>query len=203
MRTRLRESEIEQRKVDGVYRATSSLLPAVNPGSINDIASQTPISTEEERRMTTRMGEHCRCGRVGYQVSGDPNEVGICHCTDCGRKAARRSFILRHLARRPSTIGASEVYARKDGVGSSPLWIGSLFSLDAKREAGIGSACRWKTRRVARNQATNCGSNAGNPGCSLSRAPSSMGGPAAPNSEGWVALEPASPPEPEEAAAAR
>ncbi|MBI1212086.1 MAG: GFA family protein [Alphaproteobacteria bacterium] len=25
----------------------------------------------------------CRCGRIAYEATIDPNAVGICHCTDC------------------------------------------------------------------------------------------------------------------------
>lgn len=36
--------------------------------------------------MTTRQGS-CRCGRVRFSVTGEPDRVGICHCTDCRQES--------------------------------------------------------------------------------------------------------------------
>lgn len=36
--------------------------------------------------MTTRMGS-CRCGRVRFSVTGEPDRVGNCHCTDCRQES--------------------------------------------------------------------------------------------------------------------
>lgn len=30
-----------------------------------------------------RMDGACHCGRITFACDADPNEVGICHCTDC------------------------------------------------------------------------------------------------------------------------
>lgn len=27
----------------------------------------------------------CRCGKIGYEAKVDPQDVAICHCTDCQR----------------------------------------------------------------------------------------------------------------------
>lgn len=29
----------------------------------------------------------CHCGAIRYQLSGEPNHVAICHCSDCRRSA--------------------------------------------------------------------------------------------------------------------
>lgn len=36
--------------------------------------------------MTTRTGQ-CLCGRVHYQVCGEPIRIGICRCTDCSKES--------------------------------------------------------------------------------------------------------------------
>ncbi|MBM7046161.1 GFA family protein [Rhizobium lusitanum] len=36
--------------------------------------------------MTVRHG-NSRCGKVRYEVRGDPKRIGICHCMDCRQKS--------------------------------------------------------------------------------------------------------------------
>ena len=36
--------------------------------------------------MITRSGA-CLCGRVTFTVTGEPDRVGICHCTDCRQES--------------------------------------------------------------------------------------------------------------------
>lgn len=36
--------------------------------------------------MTLRHG-NCSCGRVRYQVEGEPERIGLCHCTDCRQES--------------------------------------------------------------------------------------------------------------------
>ncbi|MDR6666607.1 GFA family protein [Rhizobium sp. 1399] len=36
--------------------------------------------------MTIRYGS-CNCGKVRYQVEGEPKRVGLCHCTDCRQES--------------------------------------------------------------------------------------------------------------------
>jgi hypothetical protein len=36
--------------------------------------------------MTTRTGQ-CLCGRVHYQLRGEPSRIGLCHCADCRRES--------------------------------------------------------------------------------------------------------------------
>lgn len=48
-------------------------------------------SLKKFQPMTIRHGS-CKCGKVHYQVEGDPVRIGLCHCTDCGRRAALPSL---------------------------------------------------------------------------------------------------------------
>lgn len=36
--------------------------------------------------MATREGS-CRCGNVQFSVMGEPDRIGICHCTDCRQES--------------------------------------------------------------------------------------------------------------------
>ena len=36
--------------------------------------------------MTIRHGS-CNCGKVLYQVEGEPRRIGLCHCTDCRQES--------------------------------------------------------------------------------------------------------------------
>lgn len=36
--------------------------------------------------MNIRTGQ-CLCGRVHYQVRGEPSRIGLCHCSDCRRES--------------------------------------------------------------------------------------------------------------------
>lgn len=36
--------------------------------------------------MITRDGS-CRCGSVQFSVKGEPDRIGICHCTDCRQES--------------------------------------------------------------------------------------------------------------------
>ena len=79
--------------------------------------------------MTTRMGG-CRCGRVRYQVSGDPNRVGICHCTDCRQESGSAfTFFGIWPAAAFSMAGDTEVY---EGRRFCAHCGSSLFSVDAE-----------------------------------------------------------------------
>ena len=36
--------------------------------------------------MTTYSGQ-CRCGQVRFSVAGEPDRIGLCHCTDCRQES--------------------------------------------------------------------------------------------------------------------
>ena len=59
----------------------------------------------------------CHCGAVRYEVTGEPNHVSVCHCTDCRRCAgatgvAWAGFPIEHL----SLSGDTAVYCSTLGV---------------------------------------------------------------------------------------
>lgn len=59
----------------------------------------------------------CHCGAVRYEVTGEPNHVSVCHCTDCRRCAgatgvAWAGFPIKNL----SLSGDTAVYCSTPGV---------------------------------------------------------------------------------------
>jgi len=49
------------------------------------------LGEEAEMDAAIRFGG-CRCGAVRYEVRGEPEVVGLCHCTDC-RKETGSAFL--------------------------------------------------------------------------------------------------------------
>lgn len=68
---------------------------------IEIIRTALPSRQRGDGRMTRRTGE-CLCDRVTSEVNGEPLRVGICHCSDCRKKAARSSPPSRSGHARPS-----------------------------------------------------------------------------------------------------
>jgi len=87
--------------------------------------------------MTIRSGQ-CLCGRVTYQVQGEPLQVGRCHCTDCRKESGSvfTTFAIwpRHAF---SSSGETAVFA---GRSFCSICGSRLFNLtDAQAEIRIGS----------------------------------------------------------------
>ncbi len=80
----------------------------------------------------------CRCGAVRYQLEGEPDVVGLCHCADCRRETGS-SFLAYADWPRPrfSTTGA---YATYEGRSFCPQCGAPVFHLsDDRAEIVLGS----------------------------------------------------------------
>lgn len=87
--------------------------------------------------MVTRLGG-CRCGKVRYEVRGEPIKVGLCHCTDC-RKETGSAFLYYGdwKTDRFSVTGNFKTY---DGRSFCPECGTRLFHLDSEgAEICLGS----------------------------------------------------------------
>ena len=80
----------------------------------------------------------CRCGAVRYEVRGEPQKVGLCHCTDC-RKETGSDFL--HYADWPrSAITVTGDYRTYSGRSFCGLCGTRLFHLgDDHAEICVGS----------------------------------------------------------------
>ena len=72
-----------------VFSACSFGL-AVIAGSCPRVVQKTAMRNAQEFEMRNRTGG-CNCGKVRFQVEGDPIRVGVCHCQIC-RKDTGSSF---------------------------------------------------------------------------------------------------------------
>lgn len=87
--------------------------------------------------MTIRTGR-CLCGRIHYEIRGEPLRVGLCHCADCRKESGSvfTAFAVwpRHAF---SSTGAFSTY---EGRSFCPACGSRLFNLtDAEAELRIGS----------------------------------------------------------------
>lgn len=80
----------------------------------------------------------CACGAVRYRVSGEPDAVGLCHCTDC-RKETGSAFL--YYADWPlDAFSVSGDYATYEGRSFCPACGSRLFHLsDENAEICLGS----------------------------------------------------------------
>jgi len=60
----------------------------------------------------------CHCGAIRYQVSGQPEFVGCCHCKDCrGSTGAPMTVFVTYLGDRVQfTAGQRKIYASSPGI---------------------------------------------------------------------------------------
>ena len=68
----------------------------------------------------------CQCGKVRYEVAGDPLMVGVCHCLDCQRQSG-------------SAFGMSFIVARE----AFRLLRGKLKNFTRKADSGRAATCTF------------------------------------------------------------
>jgi hypothetical protein len=80
----------------------------------------------------------CACGAVRYRIEGEPQVVGLCHCTDC-RKETGSAFL--HYADWPiAAFSVEGAFATWGGRSFCPTCGSRLFHLgEATAEIAIGS----------------------------------------------------------------
>lgn len=83
--------------------------------------------------MTTRHGG-CRCGKVRFEVTGEPERVGLCHCTDCRKETG--SAFLAYADWPVEAFSVSGDYATYEGRSFCPVCGTRLFHL-SERHAEI------------------------------------------------------------------
>ncbi len=71
------------------------------------------------RGVCMKIDGQCHCGHVTYQAEIDPDQVSVCHCTDCqtltGSPFRVTAFAARHTVR--LTGGAPTIYAKMGDNG--------------------------------------------------------------------------------------
>lgn len=77
----------------------------------------------------TRTGG-CRCGRVRYEVRGEPVKVGLCHCTDCRKETG--SAFLYYGDWLPGMFAVSGDYRTYAGRSFCPSCGSRLFHLSGE-----------------------------------------------------------------------
>lgn len=87
--------------------------------------------------MISRSGG-CLCGRVRYEIRGEPMRVGLCHCADCRKESGSVFTAFAVWPRNAfSSIGELMVYA---GRSFCPTCGSRLFNLtEGEAEIRIGS----------------------------------------------------------------
>lgn len=80
----------------------------------------------------------CRCGSVRYTVTGEPERVGLCHCTDCRQESG--SAFTYYGVWPTSAFSASGETVEHAGRRFCPICGSRLFSLD-DREAELKLGC--------------------------------------------------------------
>ncbi len=76
----------------------------------------------------------CRCGQIRYEVSGEPDEVLVCHCPDCRRSVGAQSvaWIFLDQTNFRITKGLPAIHRSSPGVerafcgqcGTTLSWVG-------------------------------------------------------------------------------
>lgn len=80
----------------------------------------------------------CLCGKVSYEVRGEPLRVGLCHCADC-RKESGSSFVTFAVWPSSSFASRGEI-ALYRGRGFCPACGARLFNPgEAETEIRVGS----------------------------------------------------------------
>jgi len=87
--------------------------------------------------MKIRTGQ-CLCGRIHYEVRGEPLHVGLCHCSDCRRESGSAFVMFAVWPRRAfSSTGNFSTY---EGRGFCSACGSRLFNLtDEDAELRVGS----------------------------------------------------------------
>jgi hypothetical protein len=86
---------------------------------------------------TVRRGG-CRCGAVRYEVRGEPEKVGLCHCTDCRKETG--SAFLAYADWPPEAFSSTGEYRTYSGRSFCPICGTRLFHVSDKHaEICIGS----------------------------------------------------------------
>lgn len=87
--------------------------------------------------MTTGAGS-CNCGKVRYEVRGEPKRIGICHCTDCRQESGSAfTYFAVWTSSAFSTTGETVVHL---GRRFCPTCGSRMFSYDDNEaEVKLGS----------------------------------------------------------------
>ena len=76
----------------------------------------------------------CRCGKVRYEVRGEPEKVGFCHCADCRKETG--SAFLAYAGWSRDAFSSTGAYRTYEGRSFCPECGTRLFHLSEER-AGI------------------------------------------------------------------
>ena len=96
--------------------------------------------------MTTYSGQ-CRCGDVCFSLRGEPDRIGLCHCTDCRQESGSAfTFYAIWAATQFESTGAT---AQFEGQHFCPRCGSRLFSVDAQEaEIKLGALSQAPTKFV-------------------------------------------------------
>jgi hypothetical protein len=97
-----------------------------------------------------RIDGHCHCGHVAYEAEIDPNEVSVCHCTDC-QQLTGSPFRVTALAATENlrlTAAPPKVYRKYGDNGQARLQsfcpeCGSPLFTTGEGEAAAITGIRW------------------------------------------------------------
>jgi len=69
--------------------------------------------------MATKLTGGCQCGNIRYEVIGEPQQLVVCHCTDC-QKQSSSAFGMTLVVNEEEfsiTQGEPKIYASKSEAG--------------------------------------------------------------------------------------
>ena len=102
----------------------------------------------------------CRCGKVRYEVRGEPEKVGLCHCADCRKETG--SAFLAYAGWSRDAFSSTGAYRTYEGRSFCPECGTRLFHLsEARAGICIGSL---DARPVIFHRAVKAGSRGGSRG---------------------------------------
>lgn len=95
----------------------------------------------------TKYAGGCRCGEVTFEVSGEPDRIGLCHCTDCRQESGSAfTFFAVWPAAQFQRSGSTVDY---EGRSFCPTCGSRLFSVDDhEAEIKLGALVQAPTSLV-------------------------------------------------------